>query len=230
MDEPRKRCPKCKKSKLYAEFFVDNSRYDKLSPYCKQCVKERESKPERVAKRKAYKAGYHVRNKDKINARSMQWGKDHPEQFKARQQRWKTLHKAQVLAAAALYREANRVLCRLRERRSRLKKKAYYALKRKLWRQLNRNKVTEYQHKRRALEKGIPYIEEVDIAVLFIRDKGICGICHTRVRRFQDASRDHIIPVSQPGSEHSYRNAVLAHTWCNSSKGNRAVPQQMRLF
>jgi hypothetical protein len=229
-----KRCPRCTKTKTYSEFFTDNSRYDGRSPYCKQCLKERDSKPVQVAKRKAYKAAYHVQHAAKINARSIQWAKDHPEQFRATQRRWKSIHKAAVLASAARYRAENLLLCHARARRSRMKNPAYYALRRKLWRVLNRNKIAEYQHKRRALAQSIPYIEEVDIAVLFVRDRGICDLCHKRVRRFKDGSiqgsRDHIIPVTVPGSEHSYRNMVLAHTWCNSSKGNRPVTQQLRLF
>jgi 5-methylcytosine-specific restriction endonuclease McrA len=228
------KCPEGPAAKPQSAFYVDNSRYDRLSPYCKQCLKEKAAKPAQVAKRKAYKAAYHVQHAEKINARSIQWAKDHPEQFRARKSRWRATHKPQILAAAARYRAENLLLCRARARLSRMRKPAYYALRRKLWRVLNRNKVAEYQHKRRALEQNIPYVEEVDIAVLFVRDRGICSICHKRVRRFKDGSvqgsRDHIIPVTMPGSEHSYKNMALAHTWCNSRKGNRAVPQQMRLF
>jgi HNH endonuclease len=228
------KCPEGPTAKPQSAFYVDNSRYDRLSPYCKQCLKEKAAKPAQVAKRKAYKAAYHVRHAAKINARSIQWVRDHREQFHLRQKRYRTRHKDRIDAYNAVYRTTNRALCRLREQRSRLKNRNYYALKRQLWQRLNRNKVAEYEHKRRALAKSIPYIEEVDIAVLFVRDRGMCSICHKRVRRFKDGSiegsRDHIIPVTIPGSEHSYKNMALAHTWCNSRKGNRAIPQQMRLF
>ena len=223
-------CPKCQQAKPQAEFFKDKSRYDGLTPNCKQCIKAANDRPEQVAKRKSYKAAYHVKYADKINARSIQWAKDHHERFRATQKRSYLKRREDILAKQAIYRATHRALCRLRSQRSRRKKKAYYALKRQVWRALNLDKIAEYQHKRRAREKGIPYIDKVEIAVLFVRDKGICGICHTRVRRLKDASRDHIIPVTVDGSEHSYKNMVLAHTWCNSSKGNRTVLQQMRLF
>jgi 5-methylcytosine-specific restriction endonuclease McrA len=64
--------------------------------------------------------------------------------------------------------------------------------------------------------------------VLYKRDKGICQLCLKRCTR-EDASRDHVIPISE-GGEHSYKNCVLAHLRCNSSKGNRKIAQQQRLF
>ena len=72
-------------------------------------------------------------------------------------------------------------------------------------------------------------VERVSLDVLFERDKGICSLCHDRVKR-SDASRDHVVPLSR-GGDHSYQNCVLAHRRCNSRKGNRNnIPQQQRLF
>lgn len=233
MDEPVKQCSRCPEGqniKPISQFFKNKSYKDGLFPYCKECHKQVAARPEFVAKRKAYKATYHCKNADKINARSIQWAKDHPEQFRARQNRWKREHKAQVLAAAAVYRAIHRIACRLRAQKSRRKKPAFYAARRKEWRQQNRNKVTEYQHQRRARMQNIPIIDFVEVAILFKRDKGICGICNERITRLKDASRDHIIPITIEGSEHSYRNMVIAHKWCNSFKGNRLVLQQLRLF
>jgi 5-methylcytosine-specific restriction endonuclease McrA len=228
-----KRCPKCPEDinvKPVSAFYKDVSRADGLTPYCKQCIKKREAKPERVAKRTAYKAAYHIDHATTINARSVQWQKDNPERANAKNKRSKTKHKDKVLAKEAEYRNANREDCNKRARKSRLKKKDLYAAKLKAWWKNNPNKRTEYAHKRRAIENSIPFIEEVDIEVLFKRDKGICGLCHKPVRNLKQASRDHIIPVTVQGSEHSYRNMVLAHKSCNSKKGNRTATQQMRLF
>jgi hypothetical protein len=224
------RCPEGQNVKPLSAFFQNKGYKDGLYPYCKACHKAAEARPERVAKRKAYKAQYHAEHADTINARSVQWGKDHPEQMRAKNKKSKAKHKDTVLAKEAEYRAANREDCHRRARESRLKKKDHYSAKHKEWWKNNPNKRVEYRHKRRAIENNIPFIEEVDIAVLFKRDKGICGICHKPVRNLKEASRDHIIPVTVEGSEHSYRNMVLAHTSCNSSKGNRTVIQQMRLF
>lgn len=84
------------------------------------------------------------------------------------------------------------------------------------------------QSKRRAFKKNAPVVENVDYALIIKRDRGICQICFKRVKR-SERSIDHIVPLSK-GGEHSYRNLVLAHISCNSSKGNRIVPQQLRLF
>jgi 5-methylcytosine-specific restriction endonuclease McrA len=224
------RCPEDQNVKLRTEFFKNKGYKDRLYPYCKACHKQAEARPERVTKRKAYKAAYHIEHADKINARSTQWAKDNPERFSARQKRSRTKLKDSIRIKDAAYRSVNRILCRLRSRRSRLKKPSMYAAVQKAWRQRNHNKLVEYQHKRRALMYGIPFIEKVEIAVLYLREKGICGICHKHVRHISRASRDHIIPVTMEGSEHSYRNMVLAHRSCNSRKGNRTVAQQMRLF
>jgi 5-methylcytosine-specific restriction endonuclease McrA len=82
--------------------------------------------------------------------------------------------------------------------------------------------------RRRARKANIPFIEDVDLAYLYQRDKGICQICFKRCLR-DEATNDHIIPISK-GGEESKRNCVLAHFSCNASKGNRTVPQNLRLF
>jgi 5-methylcytosine-specific restriction endonuclease McrA len=100
---------------------------------------------------------------------------------------------------------------------------------RRAWRKANPDKAEAEKSRRRAREANVLFVEPVVLNVLYVRDKGICQICHLRCKR-KDASRDHVIPVSE-GGEHSYRNCVLAHKWCNSKKGNRhTIPQQQRLF
>ena len=71
-------------------------------------------------------------------------------------------------------------------------------------------------------------IESIDMDIIYLRDKKICSLCHTSVKR-SDATLDHIVPLSK-GGNHTYANVALAHHRCNSSKGNRIKTQQMRLF
>jgi 5-methylcytosine-specific restriction endonuclease McrA len=105
--------------------------------------------------------------------------------------------------------------------------------------QINHNKRRRYREapelkqvvdaKYRAVVRGASRVENVKIAVLITRDKGICGLCQKPVAK-RDATIDHIIPVSK-GGEHSYRNTQLAHKSCNSRKGNRVLyPEQLRLI
>ena len=87
--------------------------------------------------------------------------------------------------------------------------------------------------KRRILKKRVTY-QTIDPQVVFERDKWICQICYEKVSKKtivpgDKATLDHIIPLTKNGS-HVYSNVVLAHHRCNSSKGNRIVPQQLRLY
>lgn len=69
------------------------------------------------------------------------------------------------------------------------------------------------------------------------RDGWRCQLCRKPVnprKRFPDqmsASIDHIVPISQGGTD-VRANVQLAHLFCNMSKGNRAVPdgEQLRLL
>lgn len=55
---------------------------------------------------------------------------------------------------------------------------------------------------------------------IYQRDGMVCSICHLHVRR-EDASVDHVVPLSKGGPS-TMDNLRLAHRRCNSSKGNRA--------
>ena len=90
------------------------------------------------------------------------------------------------------------------------------------------------RHLRRARMRNA-YIEQVDPSVIAERDKYKCHICRKRVNMNLEythkysATMDHLIPLSL-GGDHTYANMRLAHRTCNSSKGNRAVNEQLLLF
>jgi hypothetical protein len=48
----------------------------------------------------------------------------------------------------------------------------------------------------------------------------ICGICCEEILRFEDASVDHIIPISKGGAVKKRENLQLAHQKCNWEKGS----------
>lgn len=64
---------------------------------------------------------------------------------------------------------------------------------------------------------------KISIQELYKRDNGICGICKNKVTQRQlkmgKANRDHIVPVSDGGTNHS-SNLRLAHYECNIRRGN----------
>lgn len=72
-------------------------------------------------------------------------------------------------------------------------------------------------HKRRAILAKVPS-EFVDINLLYVRDKGVCGICKELVDR-KDMSHDHIVPLSK-GGHNTWANAQLTHLLCNLRKGS----------
>ena len=86
------------------------------------------------------------------------------------------------------------------------------------WHEANPEKVREYAL-RHWYRKRANWVEDVDRAVLFARDRGLCGVCGLPVDplRWQ---LDHIRPVSR-GGEHSYANAQVSHPLCNTIKNDR---------
>lgn len=75
-----------------------------------------------------------------------------------------------------------------------------------------------YESARRARKRG-NFVENVDLATLWERDRGVCHICHLPAERW-NWHMDHIIPISR-GGEHSYANTAVAHPGCNLKKGDR---------
>ncbi len=142
-----------------------------------------------------------------------QYRLDHKEQCAANEAAWYKAHKTHVIARVK-------------------KNKHKYAAKEKLWkvgyRKTHLKEHAQHEATRRARKNASPVIEKIDRDIIYKRDKGICQLCHTKVKR-QEMSTDHVIPLAE-GGEHSYRNIVLTHTLCNIRKGKRRVTQQIRLI
>jgi 5-methylcytosine-specific restriction endonuclease McrA len=66
------------------------------------------------------------------------------------------------------------------------------------------------------------FIETISRTVVFVRDKGQCGICSTPVDPASPWEVDHIIPISK-GGPHSYANVQLSHRKCNRPKSARLL-------
>lgn len=85
--------------------------------------------------------------------------------------------------------------------------------------------------RRRGIRKATP----IPVSLIHSRDHGRCQLCRRPVSlrlsapHPRSATLDHIIPLSR-GGEHSRANVQLAHYGCNSSKGNRATGEQLRLL
>ena len=86
-------------------------------------------------------------------------------------------------------------------------------------------KQREHDHRRRARLRAA-FIEPVNAAAIYARDRGRCHICGKKVMKGQ-ASLDHLAPLSKGGA-HAPWNVGLAHLTCNLRRGNRG-PAQARL-
>ena len=119
-------------------------------------------------------------------------------------------------------RECNRIL----NTKSKLKSKATKGSPKHKWvRKEKSNKHYTPQHARRArLDYGNQGAEsepdpKISLHEVYHLSRGICGICKLVVR-MQEASIDHIVPLSQGGS-HTWNNVQLTHLKCNMKKSNK---------
>jgi 5-methylcytosine-specific restriction endonuclease McrA len=106
---------------------------------------------------------------------------------------------------------------------------AYHRQKTKEWERNHPENVRQRAVRRYGRKKGIPQIEVVDINVLYERDHATCSLCQEFCPR-EEATQDHIIPITKPGSEESYANSALAHNDCNRRKNNKIIVAQMLAY
>jgi 5-methylcytosine-specific restriction endonuclease McrA len=95
----------------------------------------------------------------------------------------------------------------------------------RLWVEHNRDKHNAKKHRRRARERGA-FVEDVDPAVVYRRDRGVCYLCRRPVPKVVgdplSPALDHVQPLSR-GGQHSYQNVRLTHHICNARKGVKVV-------
>jgi 5-methylcytosine-specific restriction endonuclease McrA len=106
---------------------------------------------------------------------------------------------------------------------------AYHREKTKIWERAHPENVRQRAVRRYGRKKGIPQIDVVDVDVLYARDNATCSLCYLFVPR-EEASQDHVIPITKAGSEESYANSALAHIDCNRRKHNNIVVEQILKF
>lgn len=99
----------------------------------------------------------------------------------------------------------------------------------KAWRDRNRPKLQDRQHRRRAWRWAVEW-ESFSPLEIFVRDQWICHVCCQPIdpslnwpHRYS-ASLDHYIPLSKGGS-HTRANAKAAHLICNIRKYDRLPVQ-----
>lgn len=121
---------------------------------------------------------------------------------------------------------ANRELVAEYRRRSRVKNLEAVRERVNRWRIENPDKALTNRWLRRRRDYGLPdnLVEDVHPDVVYERDGGICQLCGEPVDLEVEmpdplaATIDHVIPVRDIDSTHSYANVVLAHLDCNRRK------------
>jgi len=89
----------------------------------------------------------------------------------------------------------------------------------------NVRRIWAYFNQRRLLSPDL-YLEDIDRAVVFARDNGMCGICRRPIdpalppHHGDSFTIDHIRPL-RDGGEHSYANVRAAHLRCNVREMHR---------
>jgi len=91
-----------------------------------------------------------------------------------------------------------------------------------------------YTRRRRLYDLPILIIDVVEPGVIYESFEGLCGICGEIVDLSLEhddpmsQTIDHIIPVVDPESTHSYANTQLAHRRCNQKKSHGESPRELR--
>src|SRR5882672_2199350 len=198
---PVKTCRDCHISKPFQEFHRDKTSDDGHVNLCKLC-------------KKAYNELWYQRNFVRIQDRKKSHYHKHKDEIKVQHKTYYENNKKRLKPTMETYRKEHVEESRQMKRRWRLAHLEHLQILNKIWRLNNPEKRRANHARRRALKQQATVIEKVEIALIFMRDRGICSICGKKVQR-KEATLDHIIPLSR-GGNHSYQNSSLAHGRCNS--------------
>lgn len=184
-------------------------------------------RPEVKARKKAWRQA----NPDKENARKRRWEQANPERTREHKRKWEAANGERKQA----YYQANRarilanVQARYAAKRDEVAeyKRAHYEAHRdeliakaSAWAKAHPEKIREYSSRRRARERQLPS-EVIDVAAVFDRDAGLCGVCGGEVDP-ENWHLDHIVPLAR-GGHHTHDNVQVCHPRCNLQKGTRLL-------
>jgi len=185
-----KTCGKCKESKDISLFNKDSSRHDGLSWICRECGRKKS-------------ADFYHRNKEKENARALQWRLDNQEYNRERVKQWRLSHIEQCREHDKQRYWNNRTAERERNRRY-LKTEA------------GKRSARSHGSRRRALalQNGGHHTGK-DILRLGECQKWQCWWCGRYCK--DDYHEDHLIPLNR-GGHNDITNIVISCPSCNQSK------------
>lgn len=182
-----------------------------------------------------YLKEYREKHFERISLQKKQWYKENAEKQKEKMRNNYKDNKQAYIQRAKLWGLKNPEKVKQLKQNWRVNNKEYIKEWKKLnpnwekeWRINNLDKTRQYSRqnriKRRLLLENVKS-ENYTLEQIFIRDKGMCGLCFDTVLMNAEKlkhrpSIDHIIPLSVGGDD-TLKNVQLAHFGCNSRKGNR---------
>ena len=174
---------------------------------CRQAQREYQLKyrAANLAKVKESSRRYYEQNAEKKRAYQASYRAANPEKVKALIARWYVNNMEKTKAVSAAYQAAHPE-----------RKKEYQAKY-----QAKHPEVHRANQRARTQRKRGQWVEDVDRAVVWERDGGICHICKEPADA-NDWHPDHVIPLAL-GGEHSYANTAVSHPACNFRKGARLI-------
>ena len=205
-------CKSCHISQSLGEYPKNPRSKDGRQQPCKACTARRKS-----IQRKA--------NRQHESLVKAAWRRAHPEEWQAETARYRTKNREKLRIAELARRRAQPEEIRARRNKTPPEKRLAWS---RQWRRANPERNRELSSRYRARRQNAPQIENIDRMAIYMRDKWICQLCFTKVT-LATVSLDHVIPLSKGGA-HTAQNLVVAHRKCNTSKRDRAITQQMRLF
>ncbi len=197
---------------------------------CRKAKYAENPEPYKLSSRKSYRKNiekvraYREANKEKRNAQSKAWRKKNKKHILKYQKEWRENNIVQIKNYSREHYSENTDILKAKSARWRKENPELFKIQGKRYRENNKDKIHTKNAKRRALLKGAK-VENIDRGKIYIREKGICGICGLFVP-LDEMTLDHIIPLIK-GGEHSIKNVQIAHLICNSAKGDKILIKEV---
>jgi 5-methylcytosine-specific restriction endonuclease McrA len=192
-----KTCKRCNLSQSKDQFYKDVQKSDKLSSYCKECIKIKQ-------------AEYYLRKRDSIITRTTKYYTKNKQNIAMRARIYRDRNKDKIASRRKEYREKNLMKVRESVRLAEAKSRQNDPIKHR-----RKNKLAKSKRRAMLAQNGgsHTWTEWERLVVLCKSQCCKCGLAGTA----DSLTRDHVIPISKGGSDSILNIQPLC--WpCNNSK------------